>query len=55
MSVCVPQGRSGRSLAQRPSHQPSSRIHHRSCAEVRASTQARSIQAIKNIESKSHV
>lgn len=39
MCDCVPQGRPGGPLPQRPSHQPASRIHYRSCTEVRAHTQ----------------
>lgn len=37
--LCVPQGRSGCPLTERPSHHSASRIHHRSCAEVSALTQ----------------
>lgn len=36
---CVPQGRPGRSLTERPSHHSAAGIHHRGCAEVSAFTQ----------------
>lgn len=32
--LCVPQGRPGRSLTQRPSHHSAPGIHHRGCAKV---------------------
>lgn len=47
VSLSAPQGRSGRSLAERPSHRSASRIHHRSCAEVSALKQATRLHTFK--------
>lgn len=43
VSCLSPQGRPGGPLPQRPSHQSSSRVHHRSRAEVSAHTQLYSL------------